>query len=106
MISLGEVDSDKLQTAIQTLLEKHTLYRIKGFAALPNKPMRQVLQAVGNRLDVYFDRLWAPDEARQTQLVFIGKGFNKASLETTLATAVIRTEASAEKIAEPTGASV
>ena len=106
VISLGEVDSDKLQTAIQTLLEKYTLYRIKGFAALPNKPMRQVLQAVGNRLDVYFDRLWAPDETRQTQLVFIGKGFNKASLEATLATAVIRTEASAEKIAEPTGASV
>ncbi|MGR6872543.1 cobalamin biosynthesis protein CobW [Pseudomonas sp. HK3] len=89
VITLGEVDGDKLQTAIQTLLANHTLYRIKGFAALPNKPMRQVLQAVGKRLDVYFDRLWQPEESRQTQLVFIGKGFDQATLESTLLTACI-----------------
>lgn len=89
VISIGEVDSDKLQTILKQLLAQHAIYRAKGFAALPGKPMRQVLQAVGERLDVHFDRLWQADEARKTQLVFIGKGINKASIETALLQAQI-----------------
>ena len=56
----------------------------RGFAALPGKPMRQVLQAVGERLDVHFDRLWGRDERRATQLVFIGKGIEAATLSAAL----------------------
>jgi cobalamin biosynthesis protein CobW len=89
VISIGEVDSDKLQTILKQLLAQHAIYRAKGFAALPGKPMRQVLQAVGERLDVHFDRLWQADEARKTQLVFIGKGINKTSIEATLLQAQI-----------------
>ena len=107
VISLAEVDSEKLQDAIQALLEEHTLYRIKGFAALPNKPMRQVLQAVGKRLDVYFDRLWMPDESRQTQLVFIGKGFNKEILEAKLKHAQVISDIETKKtIMDCSGVSV
>lgn len=88
VITLGEVDSDKLQAALKSLLSDFNIYRAKGFAALPGKPMRQVLQAVGKRLDVYFDRPWTMDETRATQLVFIGKGIEegviKAALETSL----------------------
>ena len=97
VVSLGEVDGEKLQDAIQTLLKEHTLYRIKGFAALPNKPMRQVLQAVGKRVDVYFDRLWLSDEPRQTQLVFIGVGFTKEKLEFTLKQAEITCDIDSNK---------
>jgi len=61
-------------------VQEHTIYRAKGFAAIPGKPMRHVLQAVGQRLDTHFDRLWAPDEVRQTQLVVIGKGLDEAVL--------------------------
>lgn len=73
VITLGEVDSDALQMKLSKLLREFNLYRAKGFAALSNKPMRQVFQAVGERLDVYFDRPWAADEPRKTQLVLIGK---------------------------------
>jgi len=84
VIKLGEVDSDKLQAILKQLLADNNIYRAKGFAALPGKPMRQVLQAVGERLDVHFDRLWTADEARGTNLVFIGKGIEKADIEAAL----------------------
>ncbi|MGB1258040.1 MAG: cobalamin biosynthesis protein CobW, partial [Thiolinea sp.] len=84
VIKLGEVDSDKLQAALADLIAKYELYRVKGFVALPGKPMRQVVQGVGERLETHFDRLWAADEDRQTKLVFIGKGFHKADLDIAL----------------------
>jgi cobalamin biosynthesis protein CobW len=84
VITLGEVDSEKLQTQLKSLLETHNIFRAKGFAAIPDKPMRQVLQAVGERLDVYFDRLWKPEETRATKLVFIGKGLDEALLTSVL----------------------
>ncbi|PID47396.1 MAG: cobalamin biosynthesis protein CobW [Proteobacteria bacterium] len=89
VIKLGEVDSDKLQAALKQLLEEYDIFRAKGFAALPGKPMRQVLQAVGKRLDVHFDRLWAADETRSTNLVFIGKGIEKDVIEAALQQAVV-----------------
>ncbi len=81
---LDEVDSERLQVALKQLLSDFNIFRIKGFAALPGKPMRQVLQAVGKRLDVYFDRPWQPEESRKTQLVFIGKGIDQSSIETVI----------------------
>ncbi len=89
VISLGEVDSTKLQAALQQLLAEHTIYRAKGFAALPGKPMRQVIQAVGERLDSWFDRPWTADDSRQTQLVFIGKGIEQGQIEAALKTAQV-----------------
>lgn len=73
VISVGEVDSEKLQAILQDLITTQTIYRVKGFVAVPEKPMRQIIQAVGKRLDVHFDRLWTAEEPRLTQLVFIGK---------------------------------
>jgi len=89
VITLGEVDSDKLQAVLKQLLAEYNIFRAKGFAALPGKPVRQVLQAVGERLDVHFDRLWAADDVRSTNLVFIGKGIDKAVIEAALTDAVI-----------------
>lgn len=77
VISMDDVDSQKLHDALQALLIAHNIYRVKGFVAVHGKPMRQVVQAVGKRIDTHFDRLWAPEEARQTQLVFIGKALDK-----------------------------
>ncbi len=34
--------------------------------------MRLVIQAVGNRIETYFDRPWKPGEVRATKLVVIG----------------------------------
>ncbi|RVP33161.1 GTP-binding protein, partial [Sinorhizobium meliloti] len=35
-------------------------------------PMRLLVQAVGSRIDQYFDRAWASGETRSTRLVVIG----------------------------------
>ncbi|MGF1497264.1 MAG: cobalamin biosynthesis protein CobW [Elainellaceae cyanobacterium] len=59
---------------LQTLVQQQDIYRIKGFVAVSNKPMRLVLQGVGQRFDKFYDRPWRPGELRKTQLVFIGHG--------------------------------
>jgi len=89
VITLDEVEAEPLQTALKGLLAEHNIFRAKGFAALPGKPMRQVLQAVGERLDVHFDRLWKADEARKTSLVFIGKDLEEAVVRKALETALV-----------------
>jgi len=80
IIELGTVVAESLQEVVQTALMHHVIYRIKGFVSLPNKPMRQVLQAVGTRVDYYFDRPWRSDESRQTTLVIIGKDLDQAAI--------------------------
>lgn len=89
VITVGEVDGDKIQQVVQQLISEHNIYRAKGFAAIPGKPMRQVLQAVGKRLDVHFDRLWEANEPRQTSLVVIGKGIEESVLTDALKTAEV-----------------
>lgn len=89
VLSMGEVDSGRLSAILRELLERHNIYRIKGFAALPGKPMRQVVQAVGERIDLHFDRLWQADEPRLTQLVFIGKHIDEAEFSAALQAAVV-----------------
>ena len=54
------------------VIEEHDVLRVKGFAEVQGKPMRLVVQAVGRRIETYFDRPWQPGEPRQTRLVFIG----------------------------------
>lgn len=58
---------------LQNLVQKHEIYRVKGFVNIPDKPMRMILQGVGNRFDYYFDRAWKDEEERKTQLVVIGR---------------------------------
>ncbi len=75
---------EKLQQQLQALVQQQEIYRIKGFVAVPNKSMRLVLQGVGSRFDQFYDRLWQPEEARQTKLVFIGRDLNAAEIESQL----------------------
>jgi len=88
-ITLGEVDSDKIVDIIGELIAGNTIFRVKGFLAIPGKPMRQVLQGVGERFDRYFDRAWAADETRQSRLVLIGKDLVDDNLRTALEAAVV-----------------
>ncbi|MGF1526125.1 MAG: cobalamin biosynthesis protein CobW [Candidatus Competibacterales bacterium] len=81
VVTLPEVDGAALQRALEALVADHALYRIKGFVAVPGKPMRQVIQGVGRRFERYFDRRWLNDEPRLTQLVFIGFDLDEATLE-------------------------
>lgn len=65
-------DTEKLLTALKTIIAEHGVLRLKGFCSVPGKPMRQVIQAVGQRIETYFDRAWKTDEVRQSRLVVIG----------------------------------
>ncbi|MDA4844678.1 cobalamin biosynthesis protein CobW [Hoeflea poritis] len=58
--------------ALKSVIAEHDILRLKGFAHLPGKPMRLVIQAVGARIDSYFDRPWGSAEDRATRLVVIG----------------------------------
>ncbi len=63
----------------------HDILRLKGFAAVQGKPMRLTIQAVGPRIDSYFDRPLTADEPRQTRLVVIGQaGIDEAAITAAL----------------------
>lgn len=80
----GAVEPDELVSRLRALGQTHTLYRVKGFVAVPNKPMRLVLQGVGQRFDLFYDRLWQADEPRQTRLVLIGDQLNAQDIQRSL----------------------
>lgn len=48
------------------------ILRVKGFLALRDKPMRMVVQGVGDRIERYFDRPWGENEGGVGRLVVIG----------------------------------
>jgi cobalamin biosynthesis protein CobW len=59
----------RLAAAIRT----HDILRVKGFIDIPGRDRRQTVQAVGDRIEHYFDRPWEAGETRATRLVVIGK---------------------------------
>ena len=72
-VRLPAIDKAALLARIETAIRDHDVLRLKGFAAVPGSPMRLAIQAVGPRLNAYFDRAWAEGEARETTLVVIGE---------------------------------
>ena len=70
---------------LQQLVQDQEIYRIKGFVAAPNKPMRLVLHGVGRRFDYFYDRPWQADELPQTKLVVIGRQLRAAGIEAAIA---------------------
>jgi cobalamin biosynthesis protein CobW len=69
----GTHNRDALLARITKTIEQHDILRLKGFAAVEGSPARLLMQAVGPRLDSYFDRAWNKGEAQRTQLVVIGE---------------------------------
>ncbi|SCA55596.1 Protein CobW [Candidatus Terasakiella magnetica] len=85
-LSLGPInDPVALESKLLEVVDTHDILRVKGFLDIPGKPMRHVVQGVGPRFQRYFDRPWAQDEARSSQLVIIGKhGLDRAAIEKSL----------------------
>ena len=79
---------EALIAALQGLVENHTIYRVKGFAALPGAAMRLVVQGVGRRFDSYFDRRWQAGEAVASRFVLIGEDLDQATLQQALTVAL------------------
>jgi cobalamin biosynthesis protein CobW len=73
VVTMGEVaDPADLQARIVRLARDQHILRVKGYVAVAGKPMRMLVQAVGERVRAQYDRPWGSD-ARQTQLVVIGE---------------------------------
>lgn len=82
VIELGEVEYEELARNLAEI--GPSTLRIKGFAAVAGKKMRLVVQSVGDRLTLYYDRLWQPGEERGTRLVVIGRDLNVDMLKARL----------------------
>jgi cobalamin biosynthesis protein CobW len=87
VVSLGPVmDSEAFLARLRAAIRRHGVLRLKGFADLPGRGRRLVVQAVGDRLQQYFDRPWQAGERRETRLVVIGqKGLARAAITAALA---------------------
>ncbi len=86
IVSLAETaDRDGLLKRIERTIQTHGILRLKGFAGVTGANARLLVQAVGPRLNSYFDRPWKTGEARRTRLVVIGEKYmDRAAIEASL----------------------
>ncbi len=79
-------DPAGLLTRLSTVAEQFAVLRMKGFVEVAGKPMRLLVQGVGQRFRQQFDAAWAVGEVRRSQLVVIGqKGLDRDAIIASLA---------------------
>jgi cobalamin biosynthesis protein CobW len=85
IVTRGEITDPKaFAEHVADVIRKHDILRLKGFAAVTDKPMRLTLQAVGPRVDTYFDQPFGASP-RETRLVVIGQtGLDRAAITSAL----------------------
>ena len=85
VVTLGEIADPKgYSERVADVIRAHDILRLKGFVAVSGKPMRMTLQAVGPRIETYFDQPFGA-APRQTRLVVIGEaGLDRAAIEAAL----------------------
>ncbi|RVT82171.1 cobalamin biosynthesis protein CobW [Rhodobacteraceae bacterium CCMM004] len=84
-----ETPADLAQRALDAI-RAHDILRLKGFAAVRGKPMRLTVQAVGPRIESYYDRPLTPGEPRETRLVVIGRaGLDRQAITAALSPAAV-----------------
>ena len=73
VIDLPEItDPDDLTARLRSLARDQHILRVKGHVAVTGKPMRLLVQAVGERVRHQFDRPWG-DAPRRSRLVVIAE---------------------------------
>ena len=73
VIELAEIaDPGELATRIERLAREQNILRVKGHVAVAGKPMRLLVQAVGERVRHQYDRPWG-DGPRASRLVVIAE---------------------------------
>src|SRR5574337_57773 len=78
-------DPDALVARLSEAARAHDILRIKGFVEVTGKPMRLLVQGVGQRFRRDFDRPWSAGEARLSRLVVIAqKGVDKSAVAAAL----------------------
>jgi len=85
IVTRGEVaDAAAFASQVGDVIRAHSILRLKGFVAVADKPMRLTLQAVGPRVDTYYDQPFG-DAPRETKLVVIGEtGLDHAAITAAL----------------------
>ncbi len=80
-------DPAGLLTRFASVAERHGVLRMKGFIEVAGKPLRLLVQGVGQRFRQQFDRPWAQGEERRGRLVVIGeKGIDRDAIIAALRT--------------------
>jgi len=69
----AQTSPETLVARIGAAVAAHDVLRVKGFVEIAGKPLRLLVQAVGNRIQHQFERPWLSGEARQGRLVVIGE---------------------------------
>jgi cobalamin biosynthesis protein CobW len=78
-------DADAFLARLADVTGRHQVLRMKGFLDVAAKPMRLLVQGVGQRFRREFDRPWRQDEARRGRLVVIGeKGIDQVAIAAAL----------------------
>ena len=87
VVELGELpDPQDLLSRLGTAIAEHGILRAKGFAAVAGRDMRLLVQAVGPRLQHYYDREWRTGEPRSSRLVIIGEtGLDQGAIRAAIA---------------------
>lgn len=85
VVTRGEIaDAGAFAEQLAQVIRDHDILRLKGFAAVAGKPMRLTYQAVGPRVDSYFDQPFGT-APRETRLVVIGQaGLDQAAITAVL----------------------
>jgi cobalamin biosynthesis protein CobW len=79
-------DPDRLLVRLAEAAAQYDVLRMKGFVEVSGKPMRLLVQGVGQRFRHQFDRPWPAGEQRRGRLVVIGeKGLDRAGIAAALA---------------------
>jgi len=74
-------DPARIETRLREAARRFDILRIKGFLAVAGKPLRQVVQAVCERVERYYDRPWRTGEEQHGSLVVIGqRGMDPAAI--------------------------
>jgi cobalamin biosynthesis protein CobW len=86
VVTAGPVaDREGFLARLRRVIADHDVLRVKGFVYVPGRERRQVVQAVGGRVQQHFDRPWGEGEDRRTRLVVIGrKGLDRAAIAAAL----------------------
>jgi cobalamin biosynthesis protein CobW len=82
----GVFDRERLEISLRALIASGALIRVKGRLWLPGKARPLQIQAVGPRLECWFEADDAPGSPKQDglELVVLGFGLNPGQLESTL----------------------
>ena len=87
IVNLPEItDQKEFLKRMEGVIVNHSILRLKGFASVEGKPLRMTIQAVGPRIETYFENSKSENNAHGTQLVVIGSsGLDKDAISSSLA---------------------